>query len=68
MEINSPVRLTDKKSIVQKIIGEFRNVLITKALRPGDKLPTEIELANKFFVSRNAVREAIKMLVAFRSS
>jgi len=64
MEIKEPVRLTDKRSIVQKIIGEFRNALITKALRPGDKLPTEIELANKFFVSRNAVREAIKMLVA----
>jgi len=64
MGIEKSVRLTDKRSIVQKIIGEFRNALITKALKPGDKLPTEIELAHKFFVSRNAVREAIKMLVS----
>jgi len=64
MEIGKPTRLTDKKSIVQKIIGEFRNALITRTLKPGDKLPTEIELSRRFFVSRNAVREAIKMLVA----
>lgn len=38
--------------------------MITKALKPGDKLPTEVELAHTFLVSRNAVREAIKMLVA----
>ena len=64
MEIEDPVRLTDKKTIVQKVVGEFRNALVAKALRPGDKVPTEIELARKFFVSRNMVREAIKMLVA----
>ncbi len=38
--------------------------MITKTLKPGDKLPPEVELARTFFVSRNAVREAIKMLVA----
>lgn len=38
--------------------------MITKALKLGDKLPTEVELARTFLVSRNAVREAIKMLVA----
>lgn len=38
--------------------------MITKALKPGDKLPTEVELARTFLVSRNAVREATKMLVA----
>lgn len=64
MEMKDPVRLTDKKSIVQKVVGEFRNALVTKALKPGDKVPTEIELARKFFVSRNMVREAIKMLIA----
>jgi len=64
MGLKESLRLTDKRSIVQRIIGEFRNALITKALKPGDKLPAEIELAGKFFVSRNAVREAIKMLVA----
>ena len=64
MEIKDPVRLTDKKSIVQKVVSEFRKALVNRTLKPGDKLPTEIELARKFFVSRNMVREAIKMLVA----
>jgi len=64
MEIKNSVTLGDKKSIVEKIITEFRNALITKALKPGDKVPTEMELAHKFSVSRGMVREAAKILVA----
>jgi GntR family transcriptional repressor for pyruvate dehydrogenase complex len=33
-------------------------------LRPGDRLPTELELANTLGTSQRAVREAIKMLSA----
>lgn len=31
-------------------------------LKPGDKLPSEPELAKKFEVSRPTLREALKML------
>ena len=34
-------------------------------LKPGDKLPTEMELIAAFQVSRNTVREAIRTLIAY---
>jgi len=57
-------KLANSESIVQKIIADIRNDLTVKVLQPGDKLPSEIQLVAKYSVSRNAVREAIKMLVA----
>jgi len=62
--MEEPKRLTDEQSIVQKIIAEIKNELMRGALKAGDKLPSEVELARRFTVSRTAVREAIKMLVA----
>lgn len=64
MILGEPKKLGDEKSIVQKLIAEFRNAMINRTLKPGDKLPTEMELAHRFSISRNVVREAVKMLVA----
>ena len=36
--------------------------LLSLGFKPGDKLPTEMELAQQLGVGRNSVREAIKML------
>ena len=49
---------------VQQIIDAFTEQLINGRLRPGDQIPTEVELAERFGVARNTVREAIKILVA----
>ena len=49
---------------VQQIIDAFTEQLISGKLLPGDQIPTEIELAERFGVARNTVREAIKILVA----
>lgn len=38
--------------------------MITSGLRPGDKVPTEKELAEQFGVGRSTVRESMKALVA----
>jgi len=52
-----------KSSRLSDAIGEqIRTRLATGDLRPGDKLPSERELANQLNVSRNAVREALRML------
>ena len=53
-----------QNNIVQQIIDTFTEQLIAGQLRPGDQIPTETELAESFGVSRNTVREAIKILVA----
>lgn len=52
-------------SIADEIIDRITDALINGALNPGDKIPTEVEFSEKMGVSRNAVREAIKVLVAF---
>lgn len=49
---------------VQQIIDAFTEQLINGQLKPGDQIPTEVELAERFGVARNTVREAIKILVA----
>ena len=49
---------------VQQIIDAFTQSLVTGELKPGDQIPTEIELSEKFGVARNTAREAIKILVA----
>jgi len=64
MIVGEPKKLGNEKSIVQKLIAEFKNAMINRTLKSGDKLPTEMELARRFSISRNVVREAVKMLVA----
>ena len=49
---------------VQQIIDAFTQQLVQGKLRPGDQIPTEVELSEKFGVARNTTREAIKILVA----
>ena len=49
---------------VQQIIDAFTARLIDGSLKPGDQIPTEVELSERFGVARNTVREAIKILVA----
>lgn len=52
-------------SVVQQVIDRLTQAMIQKELRPGDKLPPEIELASMLGVGRNSVREAIKVLTSF---
>ena len=54
-----------KGSISEIIMQRITDALISGQLKPGDKIPTEVEFSEKLGVSRNAVREAMKVLVAF---
>ena len=45
-------------------IDAFTQRLVEGQLCPGDQIPTEVELSERFGVARNTVREAIKILVA----
>jgi DNA-binding FadR family transcriptional regulator len=44
------------------IIGQIRALLAEGQLRTGDRLPSERELAERFAVSRNSVRQALRSL------
>ena len=50
------------KSVVQTVVDSITKVIISGELKPGDKIPTEMELAESFGVGRNSIREAIKIL------
>ncbi len=46
----------------KKIITHIRGKISSRALRPGDRLPPETDLARSLGVSRPTVREALKVL------
>ncbi|TXF90475.1 FadR family transcriptional regulator [Neolewinella aurantiaca] len=52
----------DNHDIQNLIISKIRNLINHKNLEPGDKLPSERVLSEKFGVSRRHVREAIQKL------
>lgn len=54
-----------KESAVDTVVNSIKKLILDKELKPGDKLPTEIEIASGLEVSRGSVREAMKILSAF---
>ncbi|EOR94895.1 Transcriptional regulator, GntR family [Arcticibacter svalbardensis MN12-7] len=50
------------ESPVDKIIGQLKQLITSGQLRPGDKLPAERALSEKFGVGRSYIREAILKL------
>lgn len=65
MENNKLFAQLPKGSISEIIVQRITDALISGELKPGDQIPTEVEFSEKLGVSRNGVREAIKVLVAF---
>ncbi|MEC0229462.1 GntR family transcriptional regulator [Paenibacillus alba] len=52
----------EKKLLYLKVKEELERSINEGELKPGEKLPSEPELAKKFAVSRPTLREALKML------
>ncbi len=52
----------DNLSVQNSIISKIRDLINYKNLEPGDKLPSERMLSEKFEVTRSNVREAIQKL------
>ena len=54
----------DNTSRVEKLIYDIKTKILNKQLKPGDKLPTEMEMLKQLNVGRSTVREAITVLRA----
>src|SRR5690349_12743963 len=54
-----PIRPT---KIYEQVAEQIEQLILNGELRSGDRLPTERAFAEKFHVSRTAVREAMKLL------
>ena len=50
-------------SVVQQTIDYLTGAIMRREYTPGSRIPTELELAELLGVSRNTVREAVKILV-----
>ena len=52
--------------LTESAIAKLREMISTGVLQPGDRLPSEAELAAQLGASRNTAREAIRALVTAR--
>lgn len=64
-KLSSSLKSIKREPISVTILNMITDNILSGRLKPGDKLPTEIELAENLGVGRNSVREAIKMLSSF---
>ena len=51
-------------SLTNRVIKQLEQLIMSKRLQPGDRLPAIHELAHEFGVSRTVIREAIRSLSA----
>lgn len=58
----TPVR---GETAVDAVLTQFKDLLTRGDLRPGDRLPSEPQLAEQLGISRGPIREAMKILKAF---
>jgi DNA-binding FadR family transcriptional regulator len=52
----------DTRSLVDKVETRLIELFVNKALKPGDSIPKEIELAESMNVSRTVIRESLTRL------
>ena len=62
VEQQSVYKTVRTSRLYEQIVQQIEESILGGALRPGDQLPAERELAQQFGVSRTAVREAVKCL------
>jgi GntR family transcriptional regulator len=58
--LDEPIR--DTRTLVIQLRDRIAELIREEGLHPGDKLPTEAQLTQRFKISRPALREALKLL------
>ncbi len=53
----------DRVSMSEEIIDHLKTQIISRSLKPGEKLPSEENLAEKMGVGRGTIREALRVLI-----
>lgn len=54
--------LRNSRTIAVQLRDRIADLIRDEGLRPGDRLPTEAQLTQRFKISRPALREALKLL------
>jgi GntR family transcriptional regulator, transcriptional repressor for pyruvate dehydrogenase complex len=55
-------KIRDNKRLSENIANQIKKAIFEQKLKPGDKLPPEIELSKIFGTSRTTTREALRFL------
>jgi DNA-binding FadR family transcriptional regulator len=65
-QLTTQVRFTQAavRNLHHEVADQIGMRIVTQAIRPGEKLPAELELCKMLGVSRTAIREAIRVLAA----
>ncbi|MCF8607220.1 phosphonate metabolism transcriptional regulator PhnF [Gordonia sp. HY442] len=64
--MSNPTRSSSGFSVWRRIAEELRQEIVDGGLAPDTRLPSEAQLAERFAVNRNTVRQAVASLVADR--
>lgn len=64
LEFSAVLTSKPNSSSVDYVVNSIKDLLLTKKVLPGDRLPPEMELSRMLSVSRGSVREAMKILSA----
>ena len=62
--VNPPNSLVPHRLRYETVAAKIVKLIANRGLKPGAKLPTELEMTEMFGVSRTVVREAIKALAS----
>jgi DNA-binding FadR family transcriptional regulator len=60
--MSPPPAAKQRVKVADRVAAELRREIVTGALRPGDRLPSERELQAQFEISRPTLREALRLL------
>ena len=61
-DLKKDIPFIDTRSLVDKVEIKLTEIFIEKELKPGDKIPKEVDLAILMGVSRTVIRESINRL------
>jgi GntR family transcriptional repressor for pyruvate dehydrogenase complex len=55
------VRKISKKTLVEQVMDQVKELIVTGQFKVNDMIPPEVELAKMFGIGRSTIREAIKL-------
>ena len=59
---NQPFAPIQRKRTFEEVSSAIKEMIVNRAFKPGDRLPTETELSKQFKVGRQTIREALRIL------
>jgi len=56
-----PINKIKQQTVVDQVMDQIKELISSGQYKPGDKIPTEAELAERFGIGRSSIRQAINI-------